>query len=428
MADLQKGKRKGRRGKPRSAATPARLLARELLQEQRVRDAYLRELVDARRETSTIAAEEFAFAQVLAFGVVMTRGTLDELIDRNLESPHDVHAKLRDCLRISAYELLFLDKPAPVVVDQGVELARSCEPRAAGLTNAVLHKMARDAQGFPWGDTADSDAAFARSFGMPVWLCERLISQYGRERAAQMLSACLKPAPAYLVDNLYPGGGQFASDLSAQKVASLVPLDEPVLEVGAGRGTKTALLEGRALREFGHPISIYAVDVHEFKAHLLDERMGKMGIEGVHALTADARDLSGVSELPDSVSVAFVDAPCSGTGTLRRHPEIRWKLAPEGVDDLSELQLSLLKGAAARVAVGGTLVYATCSILDEENQQVVDAFLASEEGSGFSVAPLNPEFATEEDAWAVSAKGAFVALPREGGPDGHFAVRLVRNR
>ena len=118
--------------KPRaSKATPARLLALKLAREVRERDAYLRELVSVERAATQLPAEEFDFAQVLAFGVTMCRGTLDEAIDRALSSPRDVRPKVRDALRISAYEMLFLHKPDHVVVDQGVELVRSVTPRAA---------------------------------------------------------------------------------------------------------------------------------------------------------------------------------------------------------------------------------------------------------------------------------------------------------
>ena len=116
--------------KPRaSKATPARLLALKLAREVRERDAYLRELVSVERAATQLPAEEFDFAQVLAFGVTMCRGTLDEAIDRSLSSPRDVKPKVRDALRISAYELLFLHKPDHVVVNQGVELVRSVTSR-----------------------------------------------------------------------------------------------------------------------------------------------------------------------------------------------------------------------------------------------------------------------------------------------------------
>ena len=420
--------REGASGK----ASPGRLLARELVAEARVRSAYLRELVDVRRAdvaAGRISQADFDFAQVLAFGVTMCSGTLDELIDRNLSSPHDVRAKLRDALRISAYELLFLAKPEHVAVSQGVELAGAVQPRAAGLANAVLRKMARDARAFPWGDVATDDAAFARASGVPQWLATRLAGRYGRERAGQLLAACLQPAPTYLVANSFAPGRSFAADLSSQQTAALVPLGGSLLEVGAGRGTKTLLLQCRSMAQLGRCSSIHTVDVHAYKQRLLAERMRELGVSGVCAHAGDARRLEDIDGLPASFDAAFVDAPCSGTGTMRRHPEMRWRLGPADVGELAQLQFELLAAAAARVRRGGTLVYATCSLLAEENERVVERFLASPAGEGFEPDPVRPdELLAGQDPAALTPAGHFASLPREGGPDGHFAARFTRVR
>lgn len=402
---MAKGRRTGHSARA-VRATPARLLAVDITRQCRLRDAYVRELVNTRRETSGLSHEEFDYAQVLSFGVVMCRGTLDEFIDRNLNSPHDIKPEVRDCLRISAYELLFLGKPSHAVVDQGVELVRATSSRASGLANAVLRKMAADAKGFPWGDVATSIRAFARTYGVPKWLARLLVRQYGHEKARAMLAADLLPAPTYLHDNPYQPGERFASDLSAQHVASLVPLAGTVLEIGAGRGTKTALLQARALEELGHPIFIHAVDIHEFKVRLLSERMGQMGIPDVATHVGDATDLDSIANLPRAFDTVFIDAPCSGTGTLRRHPEIRWRIDPRDIESLTQIQAQMLQSAAAYVRPGGALVYATCSVLDSENDALVQAFLNTSAGA---------QFTPEE---------RFASVPAEAGPDGHFAVVL----
>lgn len=392
-----------------SKATSARLLALRLVREVRERDAYLRELVASARETTKLPAEEFDFAQVLAFGVTMCRGTLDEAIDRSLSSPRDVKPKVRDALRISAYEMLFLRKPEHVVVDQGVELVRSVTPRAAGLANAVLRKMAFDARDFPWGDMATDDAAWARSFGMPEWLAVHLADEYGRDVATTIMEADLHPAPRYLRDNPFDPDNPFACDLSAQRVAGLVPFDGTILEIGAGRGTKTMLLESRALETLGHTVPIHAVELHEYRTQLHAERMRQAGIEDVVSLAGNACALDAIDGVLLHYDAVLLDAPCSGTGTMRRHPEIRWKLMPADVTELAALQRALLDEAARHVAPGGTLVYATCSILDEENQQVVDDFLATQ----------------PQGEWRVG-EDSFATLPTLDGPDGHFAAVLQR--
>lgn len=396
-------------GRRASKATPARLLALKLTREVRNRDAYLRELVSSARETTRLPPEEFDFAQVLAFGVVMCRGTLDEAVNRSLSSPRDVKPKVRDALRISAYELLFLHKAEHVVVDQGVELVRCVTPRAAGFANAVLHKMARDARDFPWGDVSTDDAAWARSFGMPLWLAQHLDDEYGHEQATAIMGADLHPAPRYLRDNPFNPDSPFACDLSAQRAAALVPLEGTVLEIGAGRGTKTMLLESRAFETLGHTVPIHAVELHEYRARLHAERMQQAGIEDVMSLAGDACALDAIDGILPHYDAVLLDAPCSGTGTMRRHPEIRWNLTPDDVAELAALQRALLDEAARYVIPGGTLVYATCSILGEENQQVVDGFLAAQ----------------PQGAWQLGV-GSFASLPTLDGPDGHFAAVLQR--
>ena len=137
--------------------------------------------------------------------------------------------------------------------------------------------------------------------------------------------------------------------------------------------------------------------------------MPKAGIEDVMSLAGDACVLDAIDGVLPCYDAVLLDAPCSGTGTMRRHPEIRWKLTPADVTELAILQCALLDEAARHVAVGGTLVYATCSILDEENQQVVDAFLADQ----------------PQGTWRIG-EDSFASLPTLDGPDGHFAAVLQR--
>ena len=140
---------------------------------------------------------------------------------------------------------------------------------------------------------------------------------------------------------------------------------------------------------------------------------------------------------PVKFDTVFIDAPCSGTGTMRRHPEIPWRLTENDVTTvLPKLQLTMLKEASARVAAGGELIYATCSVFDEENTQVVDAFLASSEGADFSVAPLSeaqilqlPEFDQAKKLVSVrqNDQGLFQSVPVNADSyDGHFCARLIR--
>ncbi len=418
--------RAGRHDAPVSKLTPARQAAVQLVREVRERDAYARELIDARRGSWKHSQEDFDYMQVLVFGVVMCAGTLDELIDRNLRSPKDIKANVRDALRISAFELIYLHKPDHVVVDQGVEMVRFVARKAAGLANAVLRKMAADAKEFPWGDKDTEHEAFARYYAQQQWLCDALLMQYGIQATQDIFEACMGPAPTYMVDNPYLPGARFAADLASQQVASMVPVDGNVLEIGAGRGTKTMLMQRNAHVWYRQPAVIHTVDVHPFKADLLRDRMREQRVPGVYAHVGDATDLDSIEDLPHGFDAVLVDAPCSGTGTLRRHPEIRWKLAKKDVSELAALQLAMLKSAAPYVAYGGVMIYATCSILRRENDEVVASFLKSAQGKGFEIIECAPAFEDFDDC--VTDAGFFQSLPSKDGPDGHFAVILKRIR
>ena len=167
-------------------------------------------------------------------------------------------------------------------------------------------------------------------------------------------------------------------------------------------------------------------------------------IKGVRTVSGDACELNEVLTSFDAMrgeqvkfDTVFIDAPCSGTGTMRRHPEIPWRLTENDVtSELPKLQLTMLKEAAARVAAGGELIYATCSVFDEENTYVVDAFLTSPEGEGFTVAPLSeaqilqlPEYDHVKRLVTLrqNDRGLFQSVPVNADSyDGHFCARLVR--
>ena len=483
-------------------------------------------------------------AMRLACGVVATSGRLDEVMGSHLTGRVHLEPRVRDALRVSCFELLYLSTPASVAVDQGVELVRARSPRAAGLANAVLRRVAEEdrprveaarrrleghdtagpaAAGLAAagpaaagpaaaGDAAADDLAdLALVSGLPDWLVRELVGAVGLPAARRACLDELEPAPVYVRANpmnlspdeapvclaelglgprrvedtdvyLLERPGALASsglvleaavvpaDLAAQLVA-LVAAPRPgatVLEVGQGRGTKSLLLEAAALAG-GGVADILGVDSEAFKCRVSRRRMGAAHLsDHVSSLVLDARELGG-KEAPAGVAtgydLVFVDAPCSGSGTMRRHSEIAWSLArasvepggsegaavsrysavsgdPEdsaapsgsgGLAPLPALQLQILTAAAARVRPGGELVYATCSFLPQENADVVDAFLGTDEGADFELAPVC-------EAWGVrrmgeegqrllrsfSDGGTFLSLPGKWACDLHFCARMVR--
>jgi 16S rRNA (cytosine967-C5)-methyltransferase len=450
------------------SASPARRLAREVVSRVRDREGYAHETLDAALKRASLSQEDASLATRLAYGTLQTVGTLDEVLERYL-SGKKVEPQVRDALRISAYELLFLHTPPRASVHQGVELVRAFRPQAAGLANAVLRRLADDAADFPWGDPDTDTAALARLHGHPQWLADMWVAELGRDTAIEVMDADNEPAPLYAAHNPFhapaedalavlvgdgadpiacglPGcyelreasaavrgralrdGYVVATDASAQLVARLVRArsGQRVLEVGSGRGTKTLLIQAAAW-ETGGPAKVFAVDLHDFKAKLLAERMGRYGVTAVATLVGDATDFASIDGAPEpgTIDVALVDAPCTGLGTLRRHPEKRWRVAPEEMASLAELGGKLLAEAARLVRPGGFVVYSTCTVADIENSEVVRAFLASEQGGAFSVDPLTEDVPQEWQRF-ITDEGFFRSVPVSGGPDGHFAARLKR--
>ena len=431
----------------------------------RERDAFAQELIHKYIDSSRMSREDRAFATRLTLGVVSSYGTLDDVINRCLDRVSDINDDVRDALRISTYEIIFLKKEPHAAVSQGVELVKAIAPKASGLANAVLRRIADKAHKFPFGDPRTDIEAFARLHAFPEWLAKRALLDLGPEATRDYLAGSNEPAPLFVAINaakaneaevvetivaahgdpvavsvngedipgcyclsegrvLFDGrvrhmiqtGQLLVSDASSQQIARLVLTEEKpasLLEVGAGRGTKTVLIQSDAQRRYGSQIDEYVtVDNLEFKTNITAERAEEYGIHVSESITGDATALDDVVG-ERAFDVVFIDAPCSGLGTLRRHPEIRWRLNPEKIDEFAKTGLALLKSASTHVAPGGSIVFSTCTITRAENIDVVKAFLASDEGASFSLAP-------------IGGAPCFNPALKPGSPDAHFAVRLVK--
>jgi 16S rRNA (cytosine967-C5)-methyltransferase len=453
----------------RMSVAPARRAALAVLKRVRERTAFGPETLDAVLRASGLDPRDTAMATRLAYGTLQTLGTLDEAIDRCLDRPRAIEPPVRDALRLSAYELLFMRTPARAAVHEGVDMVRSVRTQAAGLANAVLRRVAGDVDTFPWGDPDTDDAALARATGHPLWLVQRWVEELGRERAMRALYADLEQAPLYLWLNAFAGSPVETTDalradgaepqpgplprcllagdaqaavrgsavgrglvLVTDAAAQVAPLmcgvaGGVVVDVAAGRGTKTVQLQAACV-DAGGASTVYALDLHEFKAGVLARRMTDLHVPGVVAVVGDATDVRAVEGLPElgSADTVLLDAPCSGLGSLRRRPEKRWRVTAADVDRLAVLQASMLEQSALLVRVGGRVVYSTCTVSRRENHDVVTAFIENA-GGAFVTADLPVDLG---DAWAgtVTEQGWFQSIPEPGGPDGHFVAVLERVR
>lgn len=450
-----------------STATPGRVAALDITRRVRENDARVSDVAATVLDPLALPVEEKGFATLLSIGVVSTWGTLDELIDSVLRTPKDVACDVRDALRISVYELIFLHKSEHAAVDQGVELVRFVSPRATGLANFVLRRIVELGATFPFGDPQTDFAAAARLHAFPEWLALLFKKDLGKRNALLLMDTANHPAPIWfmisrtrvdgkrvldslvargikmepvaslvpeqaafttfrlldrsdigdeLVRRLLQEGVLVVSDLSAQSIVSLAlpeRMPKRFLEIGSGRGSKTIMLQDGALGKYGEQMPLETVEVSAAKNELLVDRISRAGARCECSHILDATDLSSLAV--ESFDAVFIDAPCTGVGTLRRHPEIRWRLKPRDIEVLADLGFEMLVQASRLVAHGGRLSYATCSVFEAENAKVIRRFLKSKAGAGFEIV-------------AVGHKGFdyFKSPIVQDGPDVHFCAVLRR--
>jgi 16S rRNA (cytosine967-C5)-methyltransferase len=328
--------------------TPAREVAfRVLLQVER--GGFASDIL--RNLSKGLDARDAGLAHEIVFGALRYQAPLDFLIEHlsgRQVSRLDVEVTV--ALRMGLYQLGHLDRvPSHAAVAESVNLVKAARKRsAAGLVNAVLRKAGRQAP--PWPDRATE-------FSMPRWLLERWEAEFGMEQAKSIASAFLRQPNIYVRETSW---GPRTQDIGAQSIVPMLDLRPGLsfLDLCAAPGNKTA----QAL-ECG--VRAVACDLSYRR------------LEGMRVYNCPLVALDGTRPLPFSCQFdrILVDAPCSGTGTLGRNPEIKWRLRPADLADYQRKQVLLLRNALQLLAPGGRLVYSTCSLEREENQDVVSELL-----------------------------------------------------
>jgi len=384
----------------------ARAAAFDILLRVEQQQAYASELLHSRRLQELSPADR-GLCTELVMGVLRWRSRLDLAIAAFSSQPlHRLDVEVLIALRLGAYQIGFLQRvPARAAVNESVELARRGRKRSAvPFVNGVLRKVAAKpdllrAEAAPGQGTT---VQMAEHYAHPHWLTERWAAAYG-PAAAEKICAYDQAAPATAVRLRHPaveeelrregvelGPGELlatarrlkAGDLThtrafaegrvavqdeaSQLVALLVGQGRRLLDCCAAPGGKTAILAER------NPESlIVAADFHLHRARLLARRLHGAGGK-VRILAADATRLP----LGGGFDRVLADVPCSGTGTLARHPEIKWRLAAQDLAELHRKQAAILNAALEQVSPGGRLLYSSCSLEREENAAVVEEALA----------------------------------------------------
>lgn len=350
---------------------PARLLAFDILQKVEA-GGYASDLLMER--SAGMDSRDAGLASEIVFGVLRYRAQLDYLIEHYSGRRQKLDREVRTALRMGIYQLRYLDRvPAHAAVTDSVELVKRARKRsAAPFVNAVLRQVDRDPVAWPNREVALS---------CPEWLLARWERQYGPEAAEAIARAALQPPETYLRNGR-------VQDIGSQSVVPLLALEpgQTFLDLCAAPGNKTAQALESGVRGI-------AGDLHFHR------------VAAMKGLEAGLLVLDGTKPLPFSRTFdrILVDAPCTGTGTLGRNPEIKWKLTPGDLADLQRRQSALLANARAALAPGGILVYSTCSLEPEENEDVVASVPADlitetmrrlpgrEAGDGFYAAVIKSE-------------------------------------
>ena len=453
---------RGRRPERRGPRASARDVALRALQDVVRGDAYASQALDRRLEEARLRPDDRRLAAGLFYSAVENRLYIGHMLSRFLErQPEPVVA---DILHVAAAQLLFMDRvPDHAAVDEAVKQVRAAGREGfAGLVNGVLRNLirARDAGELTLPDRDADPVAWLRvRCSVAEAAARRLIEAYGVEDAAALVSwtpprreQTIRPnrlrmdpaafeawltaqgldwrrgavVDAYIVcdaGNLSAHEGYrqglFSIQGQSAMLAALAVEAKPgmqILDACAAPGGKTCLMAER----MGTSGRVYAWDVHAHRVELIRAAARRLGLENVRPAERDARRPA--AELRLTMDAVLADVPCSGLGVIAEKPDIKYRQAEERLAALPPLQGEILDAVADTVKVGGLLVYATCTVLPEENGAQVRAFLQR-----------HPEFEPDAgDGWLPEAlrpllqNGMMQLLPHRDGLDGFFIARLRR--
>jgi 16S rRNA (cytosine967-C5)-methyltransferase len=465
----------------RASPTQARLLAVRVLDRVQRTRAWADLSLHHHLSHSGLAAADRGLATELVYGTLRWRGRIDWLLDHVLDQRVDtLEPVVASALRIGAYQILFSDRiPESAAVDEAVRCVRALGvERATGLVNAVLRRFAREHADIALPDlAADPLGHLMHALSLPEWIAARWLHDFGPEGAAALAAASNAPPPLTVRTNTSklsretlladllprfpeatpcryahfgitlgrrgdpqrdPGflAGHFTvQDEAAQLVVALLDPQpgDLVLDACAAPGAKTTGIAERLAGRGG----VLALDRHPRRLHLVARATRRLGLSGVHTLERDASRpltdlptewqdaLECVRERPAGSALfdrVLVDAPCTGLGTLRRNPDARWRVAASAPQELARIQRAILAQSAFVLRPGGRLVYSTCTLTREENEDVVQAFL--HDHPGFRIAGRDE--LPREVAGVIGDDGCLRCLPHVHDMDGFFAAAFAR--
>ena len=444
-----------RTGRPDSRLTPARAAAYRVLRRVTRDGAWADRAFRAEAERARLDPRERAFAQQLAFGTVQRLRTVDHALAAAASRPlRKVETALLDALRLGAFQLLFLDGvPDHAAVEQTVDLVKAESQRAAGFANAVMRRVAREGRAAVDAIDDETPGGAALRHSHPDWVAEMWWAQLGPvgarelmardneppesalrantlvtgpEELAALMGVPSHPAPGVpeglVMDGAWDAHGsapfadgllipQSRGSMTVARVLDPQPGDR-VLDMCAAPGAKTTHIAAL----MGAQGSVVAMELNARRADALRANCVRMRAPNVDVVTGDGREAPA-----GPFDRILLDPPCSDLGTLQSRPDVRWRKTPEQVAGLVALQRELIDAALERLGVGGTLVYSTCTISPDENEDQIDRLLEDRpDVERDDLARDRPEVAHPR------ASHYLQLLPHRDGADGFFIARLRR--
>ena len=407
-------------------------------------------LNDAFREFF-LSPKEKAFMTEIFYGVIRNKKFLDYIIERYTK---DIRKEwIRNLLRISIYQITFMNSDDKGVVWEATELAKKYSIAISKFINGTLRNYLRNKDSEL--KRLDDEKNYEILYSIPKWFYDTLEKQYGNDNLKQAITSLKKiPYLSVRVNKLkyteekfeeflkekdiqiikkvdtvyYVNSGliinseefktgkiiaQDASSYLAAKNLGAMP-NELVLDICAAPGGKTAVLA----EEMKNSGEVIAIDVHQHKIKLIDTNMKKLGIDIVKAIVMDARNVNKQGRKFDKI---LVDVPCSGYGVIRKKPEILYSKNRENIEELAKLQLEILNSAADILKDGGELIYSTCTITDKENTNNIKKFL--EERKEFKVEKL---YIPENVSGDYDNLGGFCINYKEEIMDNFYIIKLKK--
>lgn len=441
----------------------SRYLAVEILEKIEQEDAYSNLLLREVINNQELSKEEANLLTELVYGVLQRRMLLDYQLEPFLKKQKKLAHWVRQLLRLSLYQMEFLDRiPDHAIINEAANIARVKGHRGiVGLVNGVLRNIQRKGV----RETTHVQPLNKRlsiQYSLPQWLIDEFIKQHG-EKEAEAFAKSFSERPKLslrvnlrkisreaaidelkeegfdvtestispygiivekgvpIESRLFKEGYLAVQDESSMLVAPALNVKPShyVLDACAAPGGKTMHIATSFLdKEEGG--KIVALDIHEHKINLIKDNAKRLKVkEVVEAKHLDARQVLNEFK-PETFDRILIDAPCSGLGLMRRRPEIRYNKTKQDILSLQKLQLEILNEASKTLKLGGELIYSTCTITQEENQEVVRQFL--EKNKEFSRAKVE----LPESELQVSKDGSLTIYPHQYGTDGFFICRLKK--